>query len=92
VIRYFLITLALLWLALGFLGFLVLGRAPMFGERDSNVLMFPAILLWNIGVRRILVDSAHGPPFLNLPGLLLVYFLPGSSVLWWVGRWRPWKK
>jgi hypothetical protein len=64
----------------------------MFGERGYNILMFPAILLWNVGVRHILVDSAHGPPFLNLPGLLLVYFLPGSFVLWWGVRRRPWKK
>jgi hypothetical protein len=33
-------------------------------------------------------DSAHGPPFLNLAGVLLVYFLPGLLVLAWLLKRR----
>jgi anaerobic C4-dicarboxylate transporter len=31
-------------------------------------------------------DSAHGPPFLTLPGVLLVYFLPAFLGLVWLWR------
>ena len=50
------------------------------------VLVLPAAILWDWGVREPIVSSAHGPPFLTLGGIFLVYWIP-ALVLYTACRW-----
>jgi hypothetical protein len=50
--------------------------------------LLPAMLFRCSGncVDGFFVDSAHGPPFLTVAGVFLVYFLPGGLLAWKVAR------
>ena len=47
--------------------------------------VLPAMLFHCTGkcVDGFFVDSAHGPPFLTVPGILLVYLLPSALLARW---------
>lgn len=81
---------------LGLLGGL-LSLAALAGvnlESAHAAVILPAIALTSareaIGLapepRGVLYDSAHGPPFLNLVGIAVVYFLP--AVVAFMVAWR----
>ena len=50
--------------------------------------LLPAMLFGCSGncVDGFFVDSAHGPPFLTIAGVFLVYFLPALLLAWQAGR------
>jgi hypothetical protein len=87
--RYLLAVLAVLWLSLGVLGFITLSGGQRAGEFGYDILMIPAMLLSSVGVQEgTFTDAAHGPPFLTIVGVCLVYILPGmavSLVVWFGG-------
>jgi hypothetical protein len=88
--RYLLVALAVLWLLVGMLGFITLSGSQMAGELGYDILMIPAILLSNAGVQKgMLIDAAHGPPFLTVPGVYLIYMLPGLVMVVVVWFRRP---
>ena len=82
--------MAVLWLFLGVLGFATISGAQMVADFGYDILMFPAMLLSNVDVQEgMFIDSAHGPPFLTIPGVCLVYILPGLLVSLYVWFRRP---
>ena len=85
---------SLAWLVLGLAAGLVhLGLETTVGE---SALIWPAIPLYFLSSgfgstnvhRGLLWDSAHGPPFLNGGGVLVIYFLPAALGLWRYARSR----
>ena len=75
---------SILWLVFG-----VCATLRMAGsiEPDSIVvtatLIWPGMLAYSIGLPKdIFWDAAHGPPFLSIVGIVLVYFTAGSLALW----------
>ncbi len=79
--RAALVGFGVVWGALGIIGLAVhagLGGAAVY------VVIWPALLLPAKG----LTDSAHGPPFLTVVGVLAVYFLPAVAALF-AARARP---
>lgn len=88
-----LVGLAIAWFGLGITGlFQHAGIIPLDTPLSRTLMgpalleMLPAMLFQCTGncVDGFFVDSAHGPPFLTVPGILLVYVLP-SALLAWVG-------
>jgi len=90
-----LVGLAITWFGLGITGlFQHAGIIPLYtplfwtlmGPAALEVL--PAMLFQCTGncVDGFFVDSAHGPPFLTVPGILLVYALPSALLAWWALR------
>jgi len=80
-----LVSLAITWFGLGITGlFQHAGIIPL----DTVLEVLPAMLFQCTGncVDGFFVDSAHGPPFLTVPGILLVYVLPSALLAWWASR------
>jgi hypothetical protein len=49
----------------------------------NATLIWPGILAYSIGLPKdIFWDAAHGPPFLTMIGIILVYFTTGALALW----------
>jgi hypothetical protein len=73
--------IALAWSLCGVLALLVLIRAiPAASALADVVLLWPAILLWSLGITKILTDAAHGPPFLTVMGIFVLYWIPSVLV------------
>src|SRR5262245_21154271 len=86
---YVALCLAILWLSLGLLGWVV---PP--GDSVALILIPPAVPLYLLsstfrgtGVSHgLLWTSAHGPPFLTPGGIAVVYIVPGLVFLSWAAR------
>lgn len=81
----------MLWLLVGIIGFFALAGSQLAGDLGYDVLMIPAMLLSKVGIQKgVLIDDAHGPPFLTMSGIYLVYVLPGLAVflIIWMRRIR----
>ena len=75
---------SILWLVLGVCATLGLaGVVKAHSVVVTATLIWPGILAYWIGLPKgILWDAAHGPPFLSMIGIILVYFTAGSLALW----------
>ncbi len=63
------------------------------GVLHGTLSLYTAILpprLLHLPDRSLLTDAAHGPPFLTLLGVLVIYFLPALFLLLWT--WRSWRQ
>jgi peptidoglycan biosynthesis protein MviN/MurJ (putative lipid II flippase) len=88
--RRLLFASALVWLALGLIGLAALAG---FGSTFAAVvIMLPAIPLYLLSTRfgrehassGLFWLAAHGPPFLNIPGVVVVYLAPAVLILAWL--------
>jgi hypothetical protein len=70
-------VLGSLWAGLGIVGMLVLMRV-LSGMLAYYVVLLPPMLL-SLPPRSPITDAAHGPSFLNIWGVLLVYVIPGAA-------------
>jgi hypothetical protein len=69
-------TMTIVWIACGAVALLTLADVVQTGTLGEVVLMWPAIALWTLGIHRVLTDAAHGPPFLTVGGILVLYLAP----------------
>jgi len=92
--RYVGLVCSGLWLLLGVAAILThVGSSTTVGDA---ALMWPGILFYGVssvgGIRNVthglLWDSAHGPPFLTLPGVVVFYLIPG---VWGVVNFLRWR-
>ena len=96
--RYIGLVCSGLWLLLGAAAMLAhVGISTTIGDA---ALMWPGVLFYSVssggGTRNVthglLWDSAHGPPFLTLAGVVVFYLIPGVwgvvNFLRWRGRQR----
>jgi len=90
-----LVGLAITWFGLGIMGLfqhagIIPLDTPLFWTLMGPALleMLPAMLFRCTGncVDGFFVDSAHGLPFLTVPGILLVYVLPSALLARWALR------
>lgn len=80
--RYVGILLAGILLLAGLVAILSVLGMRAFGEAGENLAIYPAVWLQSTGLGPALTDSSHGPPFLNLLGIGVVYLLPAGLFLW----------
>lgn len=79
---------ALCWALLGGLALLAVLGVPL-GSLGEQLLILPGVLVHNAmewvgarpGARTLLTESAHGPPFLNLLGVLAFYGIPAATAV-----------
>ncbi len=85
-----LVGLAITWFGLGITGLfqhagIIPLDTPLFWTLMGPAVLevLPAMLFQCTGncVDGFFVDSAHGPPFLTVPGILLVYALPSAGLV-----------
>jgi hypothetical protein len=86
-----LLAFSLIWLALGLIGFAAFAGfyTPIVFEA---VIVLPAIPLYLLSTRfgtshassGWLWVAVHGPPFLNVPGMVVVYVVPALLILGWL--------
>ena len=90
-----LLGLAITWFGLGITGLLqhagiIPLDTPLFWTLMELAVLevLPAMLFQCTGscVDGFFVDSAHGPPFLTVPGISLVYVLPSALLARWALR------
>jgi hypothetical protein len=43
-------------------------------------LIWPSVIFWKFGLAHILMDAAHGPPFLTLAGIFVFYWVPSIAL------------
>lgn len=91
---YIALVCSALWLLLGVAALLAhFGISTTIGE---DALIWAGVLFYGLssggGSRNVthglLWDSAHGPPFLTLPGVVIFYLLPGAWGVVTFVRWR----
>jgi len=77
------VVCSVLWLLLGVAALLAhVSIATAIGEA---ALVWPAVVLYSLSsgagsgnvTHGLLWDSAHGPPFLTVPGVVILYLVPG---------------
>jgi len=74
-------VIAVAWSLCGVLALLALiGVIPVDSAAVDVVLLWPAILLWSVGITKILTAAAHGPPFLTGLGIFVLYWVPSGVV------------
>lgn len=76
------LTLAALFLLMGVTAAASGLGMQAFGETGENLSIYPGAWLHAIGLGGVLTDAAHGPPFLNLAGIAVVYLLPAFALGW----------
>jgi hypothetical protein len=93
--RRLLLAFALTWLALGVIGLTAFTRfsTPI----AALIIVLPAIPLYLLSnlfgtadaYSGLLWVAVHGPPFLNIPGIVVVYIVPALLILGWLVVRRP---
>src|SRR5258708_35142059 len=76
---------ALTWGTCGLLALLTLAGV-MQNMVGVTILVMPAILIWSLGIEKVLPDSAHGPPFLTFAGIVVFYWVPTALLIVWGRR------
>jgi len=77
--RWFLVLLGIVSAGLGCVGLLV-HAGILDGALPLYTVILPPMVL-HLPDRSPFTDAAHGPPFLTVLGVLVVYFLPATVLL-----------